>query len=126
MTAYPLIHKVVSFGYMIVEAEKRGKLDAAKATQLGASKKDLGMLSSGKDVTLANGQVIKVLRDKESFDLLEFRSGWRDTSREEICIFGGYFELRFTCSVCRRSSCPRSRSTGNIVLSYWNVGNIRR
>ncbi len=85
--------KVTSFGYLFEEPEKRGKLDAQRAKQLGATGKDLGILllllsiylylillissiliyliyhlssiyllgilTSGKDVTLADGTVIK-------------------------------------------------------------------
>jgi len=59
VVAYPLTHKVVSFGYILIEPDKRGKLDAKKATDLGASKKELGILSQGKDVTTTNGIIIK-------------------------------------------------------------------
>jgi ribonuclease Z len=43
----------------VSEPEKPGKLDGAKAKQLGAQPKDLGALKAGKDVTTASGAVIK-------------------------------------------------------------------
>jgi ribonuclease Z len=57
--AYPLKHKVACFGYVVTEPEKPGKLDAARAKQLGAQPKDLGQLKAGKDITLADGTVVK-------------------------------------------------------------------
>lgn len=59
VTAYPILHKVACFGYVIVEPDKAGQLDAKKAAQLGAKGKELGQLKMGKDVQLANGSVIK-------------------------------------------------------------------
>ena len=35
ITAYPLTHKVASFGYLIQEQDKKGKLDSQKAKELG-------------------------------------------------------------------------------------------
>eukprot|EP01114_Cavostelium_apophysatum_P016865 TRINITY_DN4888_c0_g1_i1.p1 TRINITY_DN4888_c0_g1~~TRINITY_DN4888_c0_g1_i1.p1 ORF type:complete len:315 (-),score=57.66 TRINITY_DN4888_c0_g1_i1:26-970(-) len=61
ITAYPLRHKVPCFGYILQEPEKRGKLDAQKAKQLGATGKDMGLLTAGKDVTTASGQVIRAV-----------------------------------------------------------------
>ena len=59
VTAYPLKHKVTCFGFLMEEPIKRGKLDAQKAKQLGATGKDMGLLSAGQDITLANGTVIR-------------------------------------------------------------------
>eukprot|EP01105_Mastigella_eilhardi_P007466 TRINITY_DN18900_c0_g1_i1.p1 TRINITY_DN18900_c0_g1~~TRINITY_DN18900_c0_g1_i1.p1 ORF type:complete len:316 (-),score=64.35 TRINITY_DN18900_c0_g1_i1:99-1046(-) len=59
VTVYPITHKVPCFGYVLCEPEKLGVLDAKKAAQLGAKGKELGMLKSGKSVTLANGTIIK-------------------------------------------------------------------
>jgi len=59
VTAYPLKHKVTCFGFLFEEPEKKGKLNAKLAKELGAENKDLGILTSGKDVTLPNGNIIK-------------------------------------------------------------------
>jgi len=57
--AFPLTHKVPCFGYLISEPDKLGKLDGKKAAKLGAKGGQLGELKDGKDVTLADGTVIK-------------------------------------------------------------------
>lgn len=58
VAAYPLTHKVASFGYVITEPDKKGKIDAARAKELGIVGKDLGRISKGEDITLSNGTVI--------------------------------------------------------------------
>lgn len=62
LSAYPLKHKVPCFGYLLEEPEKKGKLNAQKAKELGVTNpKDLGSLSQGKDITLPNGTLIKAV-----------------------------------------------------------------
>jgi len=59
ISAFPLRHKVPCFGYIVTEPDKPAALDARKASSLGAKGKDMGLLKAGKDVTLADGSVIK-------------------------------------------------------------------
>jgi len=60
VSAYPLVHKdVACFGFVFQEPEKPGQLDGKKAAQLGAKGKDLGLLKSGKDIVLPNGDTLK-------------------------------------------------------------------
>lgn len=59
VVAYPMVHKVACFGFVVEEPEKPGQLDAKKAASLGAKGKDMGLLKAGKDVTLGDGTVIK-------------------------------------------------------------------
>eukprot|EP00003_Mantamonas_plastica_P012241 TRINITY_DN22197_c0_g1_i1.p1 TRINITY_DN22197_c0_g1~~TRINITY_DN22197_c0_g1_i1.p1 ORF type:complete len:347 (-),score=121.20 TRINITY_DN22197_c0_g1_i1:22-1062(-) len=59
VVAVPIQHRIECFGYVLQEPEKRGKLDAKKAKALGAVGKQMGQLSSGKDVELENGDVIR-------------------------------------------------------------------
>lgn len=59
LEAYPLKHRVASFGYVLREGLKPGAMLVAKAKELGASGKDLGKLKDGLDVTLADGRIVK-------------------------------------------------------------------
>jgi ribonuclease Z len=52
-------HRVVCYGYSVVEAGRAGALNAERAKALGAAGKDLGLLKAGKDVALADGRVIR-------------------------------------------------------------------
>ncbi len=62
LSAFPLKHKVPCFGFLLEEPDKKGKLNAQKAKELGVTNpKDLGFLSQGKDITLADGTVIKAI-----------------------------------------------------------------
>jgi len=58
VNAFPIKHKVDCFGYVMKESDKVG-LDGKKAAQLGAKGPQMKLLKEGKDVTLANGNVIK-------------------------------------------------------------------
>ena len=59
LSAYPLAHRVASFGYVLREGSKPGALDVARAKALGANGKQLGALKEGKDVTLDDGRVVR-------------------------------------------------------------------
>ncbi|ETO32255.1 zinc phosphodiesterase [Reticulomyxa filosa] len=56
--ACPITHRVETFGYVFIEKDKEGILNAAKATALGAKGPQMGMLKRGIDVTLKNGTTI--------------------------------------------------------------------
>eukprot|EP01083_Nonionella_stella_P045244 121590_1 len=58
VTAHFLNHCIPTYGYVVQEPIKPGKLDGKKAMSLGAKTKQLGILKSGKDVTLENGTII--------------------------------------------------------------------
>jgi ribonuclease Z len=51
--------RVRTFGYVVVEPDRPGKLDGERAKQLGVSGPELGRLKKGQDVVLADGRVIK-------------------------------------------------------------------
>jgi ribonuclease Z len=57
--AFPLTHSLESFGFVLQEPRRRGKLDARKAKQLGATGKQLGLLVKGHDVGLPDGRVVR-------------------------------------------------------------------
>jgi ribonuclease Z len=59
LAAFPLKHRVASFGYVLREGIKPGALDVEKAKQAGATGKQLGTLKSGQDVILPDGKVIR-------------------------------------------------------------------
>eukprot|EP01130_Rhizamoeba_saxonica_P008875 TRINITY_DN3594_c1_g1_i2.p1 TRINITY_DN3594_c1_g1~~TRINITY_DN3594_c1_g1_i2.p1 ORF type:complete len:210 (-),score=42.96 TRINITY_DN3594_c1_g1_i2:693-1322(-) len=69
LSAYPLVHKVATFGFVIEEPMKPGKLDGKKAAQLGAKGPVMRDLKNGIDVTLDDGTVIFV---GSSYFLLHF------------------------------------------------------
>ncbi|CDN43126.1 ribonuclease Z [Paenibacillus sp. P22] len=55
-----LDHRVASWGYRIVEKDKPGALDSAKARSLGVPfGPQLGLLKQGQDITLDDGRVIR-------------------------------------------------------------------
>lgn len=58
LQAYPLRHRVASFGYVLTEGLKPGPMLVDKAKELGAQGKELRLLKEGKDVTLADGRVV--------------------------------------------------------------------
>ena len=53
-----ITHRIETFGYVFIENDKLGRLDAAKAKSLGAKGKQMGDLKNGKDVTLDDGTII--------------------------------------------------------------------
>ncbi|RKP58094.1 ribonuclease Z [Cohnella endophytica] len=54
-----LDHRILSFGYRIVESPQSGKLDTGKLARLGVQPGPLyGKLKNGEDVTLPTGQMI--------------------------------------------------------------------
>ena len=59
--AVPLKHRIPSFGYVIQESDKPGKLDVEKAKRLGVKLgPDFGLLKSGKSViAVGTGQEVK-------------------------------------------------------------------
>jgi ribonuclease Z len=59
LEAYPLKHRVASFGYVLREGLKPGPLDVSRAKQAGASGKQLGQLKEGRDVVLDDGRVVR-------------------------------------------------------------------
>lgn len=59
LEAYPLRHRVASFGYVLREGTKPGAMLVARAKELGASGRELGQLKDGKDVVLASGVVVR-------------------------------------------------------------------
>ena len=56
--ACPISHRIQTFGYIFIEPDQLGKLDAAKAKSLGAKGKQLGLLKNGQDITLDDGTII--------------------------------------------------------------------
>ena len=59
VSAYPLTHRIPAFGYKIVEPEKRGKFDVAKAKELGVLDNRLFReLTSGKPVSSVSGATV--------------------------------------------------------------------
>lgn len=48
ISAYPLRHRIPTFGYVIKEPSKRGRLNAKLARELGAEGPQLGQLAKGK------------------------------------------------------------------------------
>jgi ribonuclease Z len=59
ITALPLKHGVLSFGYRIVETDHEGELQAQELIKLGVPNGPLfGKLKRGETVTLSNGQII--------------------------------------------------------------------
>jgi ribonuclease Z len=59
LQAYPLQHRIASFGYVLTEGIKSGALDMVKAKAAGANGKQLGQLKAGQDVTLADGRIVR-------------------------------------------------------------------
>ncbi|OXM16453.1 ribonuclease Z [Paenibacillus herberti] len=58
--AHPLNHRVPCWGFRIVEKDKPGTLDAAKARELGVPFGPLlGQLKNGRDVMLPDGQLVR-------------------------------------------------------------------
>jgi ribonuclease Z len=57
--ACPMVHRISAFGYVLREPEQPLVLDAVKAKSLGAQSRELGLLKSGQDITLPNGDVIR-------------------------------------------------------------------
>jgi len=94
VTAYPLKHKVPCFGYLLEEPTKKGKLNAKLAKDLGVTDpKQLGILSSGKDVTLTNGIVVK------SVDVLgETRKGRKYLLMGDTCNSESVVEAAQNCT----------------------------
>jgi ribonuclease Z len=54
-----MVHRISAFGYVLREPEQPLVLDAVKAKSLGAQSRELGLLKSGQDITLPNGDVIR-------------------------------------------------------------------
>ena len=57
--ACPMVHRLPAFGYVFREPDQPRTLDGAKAKSLGVSGADLGLLKSGKDVVLSNGNRVR-------------------------------------------------------------------
>merc|ERR1719474_1187156 len=57
-TACRLTHRIATFGYVFIEDDQPGTLDAVKAKALGAVGPQLGMLKNGVDVVLENGTTV--------------------------------------------------------------------
>ena len=52
-------HRVTCYGFSVTESERLGALDAIRASELGVRGKEFGLLKGGKDVTLADGRVVR-------------------------------------------------------------------
>mmetsp|Transcript_55123 Transcript_55123/g.126635 ORF Transcript_55123/g.126635 Transcript_55123/m.126635 type:complete len:270 (-) Transcript_55123:230-1039(-) len=59
VSAYPIEHGPPTWGYVLQEPDRAGKLDAKKARTMGAAGPQLGQLKNGQDITLADGGVVK-------------------------------------------------------------------
>jgi ribonuclease Z len=60
VTALPLDHKILSFGYRVVEHDHTGELLVDKLRELGVPAGPVyGQLKNGQDVTLADGRLIR-------------------------------------------------------------------
>jgi ribonuclease Z len=87
--AHPLQHKVPCFGFVVVEPDKPGQLDAKTASARGARGAELGKLKAGQDVTLADGTVLRAA------DLLSAPAPGRkgvflgDTANSDTCLATG-------------------------------------
>ncbi|MDA3959527.1 MAG: MBL fold metallo-hydrolase [Planctomycetota bacterium] len=58
VSALPLVHRVESYAYHITEPNRRGKVDAARAHELGVGGSDIGRLAAGHTVTTSDGTLV--------------------------------------------------------------------
>ncbi len=60
LVACPIVHRIACFGYVIETPPRRGRLDVAAAQAAGVTHgPDLGRLSRGEDVVLADGRLVR-------------------------------------------------------------------